>query len=99
MKTNLASLEPLSHQPGDVIASRYTLRSKLGEGSMGVVWLARSRALDVDVALKMLRPELAGTAAVERMAREAGTAAQLGHPALVRVLDFGSSERGEPFVA
>ena len=32
------------------------------------------------------------------MAREARTAAQLGHPAMVRVLDFGSSERGEPFL-
>lgn len=66
---------------------------------MGVVWVARSSALDVDVALKMLRPELAGTEAVERMAREARTAAQLGHPAMVRVLDFGTSEQGEPFLA
>ncbi len=66
---------------------------------MGVVWVARSTALDVDVALKMLKRELAGTEAVERMAREARTAAQLGHPALVRVLDFGTSDQGEPFLA
>lgn len=66
---------------------------------MGVVWVAHSTALDVDVALKMLRPELAGTQAVDRMAREARAAAQLGHPAMVRVLDFGTSEQGEPFLA
>ncbi len=66
---------------------------------MGVVWNARSTVLDVEVALKMLRPELAGTPAVERMAREARAAAQLGHAAMVRVLDFGTSEQGEPFLA
>jgi serine/threonine-protein kinase len=87
------------HRPGDVIAGRYVLSRKLGEGGMGVVWIAHSTALDVDVALKMLRRELAGTPAVERMAREARTAAQLGHPAMVRVLDFGTSEEQEPFLA
>jgi serine/threonine-protein kinase len=66
---------------------------------MGVVWVARSKALDIDVALKMLRGTLAGTDAVERMAREARAAAQLGHPAMVRVLDFGETEQGEPFLA
>jgi serine/threonine protein kinase len=99
MPSRLASHAPPAHVPGEVIAGRYTLRAKLGEGAMGVVWSAHSRALDVDVALKMLRPELAKTAAVERMAREARMAAQLGHPALVRVIDFGNSESGEPFVA
>ncbi len=85
--------------PGDQVAGRYVLKRKLGEGAAGVVWVARSTALDVDIALKMLRPELAGTGAVERMEREARTAAQLGHPALVRVLDFGVSDLKEPFLA
>jgi serine/threonine-protein kinase len=99
MPSEAAPNEQHDHRPGEVIAGRYVLRRKLGEGGMGVVWIAHSRALDVEVALKMLRRELAGTAAVERMAREARTAAQLGHPALVRVLDFGTSELGQPFVA
>lgn len=99
MPPELASVLPSEHRPGDVIADRYVLQRKLGEGGMGFVWIARSMALDVDVALKMLRPEIAGAEAVERMAREARTAAQLGHPAMVRVLDFGRSERGEPFLA
>jgi serine/threonine-protein kinase len=82
-----------------MVAGRYRLLRRLGEGGMGVVWVAHSTALDVDVALKVLKRELAGTDAVERMAREARTAAQLGHPAMVRVLDFGTSEQGEPFLA
>jgi eukaryotic-like serine/threonine-protein kinase len=98
MALELATAPKPEHRPGDVIAGRYVLREKLGEGGMGFVWVARSRALDVDVALKMLRPEIAGPEGIERMAREARTAAQLGHPAMVRVLDFGSSERGEPFL-
>jgi eukaryotic-like serine/threonine-protein kinase len=99
MSTELAPVAVSEHRPGDVIAGRYVLTRKLGEGGMGFVWVARSRALDVDVALKMLRPEIAGAEGVERMAREARTAAQLGHPAMVRVLDFGSTERGAPFLA
>ena len=98
MPLELATAPKPEHRPGDVIAGRYVLREKLGEGGMGYVWVARSKALDVDVALKMLRPEISGAEGVERMAREARAAAQLGHPAMVRVLDFGSSERGEPFL-
>jgi len=99
MASETAPSEQADHRSGEVIAGRYVLQRKLGEGGMGVVWVARSTALDVDVALKMLRRELAGTQAVERMAREARTAAQLGHPAMVRVLDFGTSELGQPFLA
>lgn len=99
MASDPALSAPREHQPGDSIDGRYVLQRKLGEGGMGVVWVARSSALDVDVALKVLKRELAGTEAVQRMAREARTAAQLGHPAMVRVLDFGTSERGEPYLA
>jgi eukaryotic-like serine/threonine-protein kinase len=99
----MASEKPLlvhgDHSSGDIVAGRYELRRKLGEGGMGVVWVARSLALDVDVALKLLRREVAGPEAVARMSREARTAAQLGHPAMVRVFDFGTTELGEPFLA
>lgn len=99
MASEAAPTAQQERKPGDVIAGRYVLERKLGEGGMGVVWVAQSTALDVQVALKMLRRELAGTQAVDRMAREARTAAQLGHPALVRVLDYGTSEQSEPYLA
>jgi serine/threonine-protein kinase len=99
MASEAAPTAQQERKPGDVIAGRYVLERKLGEGGMGVVWVAQSTALDIQVALKMLRRELAGTQAVDRMAREARTAAQLGHPALVRVLDFGTSEQSEPYLA
>jgi serine/threonine-protein kinase len=88
-----------SHRPGDVIASRYVLDRQLSRGGMGTVWVARSKALDVDVALKLWHGSRADTGVAERMAREARAAARLGHQAIVRVIDFGEAEKGEPFIA
>ncbi len=83
---------------GDVIADRYRLVKKLGEGGMGVVWVAHSLVLGVDIALKLISASAAGRSVGSRMAREAHAAARLGHPALVRVFDFGWTTRGDPFL-
>jgi serine/threonine-protein kinase len=81
-----------------VVADRYRLQRELGRGGMGVVWVAHSLVLGVDVALKLIRASAAGPAVASRMAREAHAAARLGHPALVRVFDFGWTNRGDPFL-
>jgi len=65
---------------------------------MGVVWVAHSLVLGVDVALKLIRASIAGSAVASRMAREAHAAARMGHPALVRVFDFGWTSRGDPYL-
>ncbi len=65
---------------------------------MGDVWLARNEALDIDVAVKLLRKEAEGPEAGSRFLREARAAARLTHPAIVRIFDFGLAERGEPFI-
>jgi serine/threonine-protein kinase len=83
---------------GDVIADRYRLVKKIGQGGMGVVWVAHSLVLGVDIALKLIRAGTAGPGVASRMAREAHAAARLGHPALVRVFDFGWTTRGDPFL-
>src|SRR5215207_8046583 len=74
---------------GEVVGDRYKLVRELGRGGMGVVWVAHSLVLGVDVALKLIRGSAASSALASRMAREAHAAARLGHPALVRVFDFG----------
>jgi serine/threonine-protein kinase len=91
----------LQHNPylaGEVIGDRYRLVRELGRGGMGVVWVAHSLVLGVDVALKLLRANLAGPGVSSRMAREAHATARLGHPALVRVFDFGWTSRGDPYI-
>jgi serine/threonine-protein kinase len=93
-----SSIEPSPYLPDEVIGDRYRLVRELGRGGMGVVWVAHSLVLGVDVALKMIRASAAGPAIASRMAREAHAAARLGHPALVRVFDFGWTSRGDPYL-
>ncbi len=83
---------------GDVIADRYRLVRKIGQGGMGVVWVAHSLVLGVDIALKLIRANPADSGVASRMGREAHAAARIGHPALVRVFDFGWTTRGDPFL-
>ncbi len=93
--------DPESYRPylaGEVIGDRYKLETQIGRGGMGVVWVAHSLVLGIDVALKLIRADAAGSGVASRMAREAHAAARLGHPALVRVFDFGWTNRGDPFL-
>jgi eukaryotic-like serine/threonine-protein kinase len=86
------------YRAGDTVDGRYVLIEQLGKGGMGVVWKALSTALDVEVAVKLLRSSKPNAEAVKRMAREAHAAARLGHPAMATVLDFGATPEGAPYV-
>jgi serine/threonine protein kinase/tetratricopeptide (TPR) repeat protein len=70
---------------------RYEVRRLLGVGGMGQVFAAYDTDLDREVALKVLRPELAGTAAVlaERLVRESRLTAKVAHPSVMTVYDVG----------
>ena len=87
-----------SYVAGEVVADRYRLIRELGRGGMGVVWEARSLALEVNVAIKLIRGNGGEGELSSRMEREAQAAARLAHPALVRVFDFGRTSRGNPFL-
>jgi serine/threonine-protein kinase len=92
------SVEPNPYLAGEVIGDRYRLVRELGRGGMGVVWVGYALALGVEVAVKLIRASTASPAVSSRMAREAHAAARLGHPALVRVFDFGWTSRGDPYL-
>jgi eukaryotic-like serine/threonine-protein kinase len=83
---------------GTVIAQKYRLESKLGEGGMGTIWRAYNLQLEVPVALKLLRAGLNPAELGERLRVEARAAAKLVHPGIVRVFDIGEAESGEPFI-
>lgn len=78
--------------PGD----RYTIGELLGQGGMGTVYRVRDRVLERDVALKVLRPELATAEWIERLDRESRILARLAHPGIVPILDVGTLVDGRP---
>src|SRR2546428_6800625 len=78
---------------------RYEIRSKIGEGGMGEVYLAEDTKLDRKVALKILPAEVASHRdRMERFVREAKAAAALNHPNIGHVYEIDESE-GTQFIA
>lgn len=82
-----------------VINDRYEIHKRVGRGGMADVFLARDLLLDRQVAMKILFPEFAvDPNFVERFRREAQAAANLSHPNIVNVYDWGKYE-GTYFIA
>ncbi len=80
--------------PAQVFNDRYELVRHIARGGMAQVYLARDLLLDRPVALKVLFPELSvDRSFVERFRREAQAAANLTHPNIVSVYDWGEGER------
>lgn len=79
---------------GEVIADRFELGRKVGEGGMGVVFAATDRVTGDTVALKILRTggEAPDASEVARFEREASLLAQLEHPGIVRYVAHGTSD-------
>ncbi|MEV7331288.1 serine/threonine-protein kinase [Micromonospora sp. NPDC093244] len=78
--------------PGRLLARRYRLVDQIGAGGMSVIWRARDEVLDRVVALKVLAPSLAADARFRDMVREeARAAAQLVHPHVTSVHDYGET--------
>ena len=81
-----------------VFNGRYELHRRLGKGGMAEVFLARDLQLDRPVAVKVLFPEFANDPNfVARFRREAQAAANLNHPNIVGVYDWGQ-EHGTYFI-
>ncbi|MEU4777774.1 serine/threonine-protein kinase [Micromonospora sp. NPDC023633] len=84
-------MKPALH-PGRLLARRYRLVDQIGAGGMSVIWRARDEVLDRVVALKVLAPSLAADARFRDMVREeARAAAQLVHPHVTSVHDYGET--------
>jgi eukaryotic-like serine/threonine-protein kinase len=73
----------------DAVGFDYEILSKLGSGGFGTVWRARDLALEREIALKVLHPQIArNSEAVAAFWQEARLAAQLAHPAIVPIYDW-----------
>ena len=74
------------------LAGRYRIIRELGQGGMATVYLAEDLKHHRQVAIKVLRPELAATLGPDRFAREIEVAARLQHPHILGLLDSGDAE-------
>ena len=80
----------MAEQGPTVFGGRYELHRRLAKGGMAEVFLAKDQLLDRPVAVKVLFPQLAADPSfVERFRREAQSAANLSHPNIVGVYDWG----------
>lgn len=83
---------------GQIISDRYVIIKNIGEGGMANVYLAHDNILNRDVAVKVLRGDLAGDEKfVRRFQREAISASSLTHPNIVEMYDVGE-DHGKYFI-
>src|SRR5881227_1489646 len=73
------------------LADRYLIKRELGRGGMATVYLAQDLKHHRQVAIKVLRPELAAALGAERFLREIETAAKLTHPHILPLHDSGEA--------
>jgi serine/threonine protein kinase len=93
-------IESRELEPDHVVRGKYRIVRKLGQGGMGVVYLAEHRMLGGQMALKFLATELSRNPQfVKRFRNEARAAYQLRHPNIVEVLDLDQDEDGSLFIA
>jgi eukaryotic-like serine/threonine-protein kinase len=83
--------------------SRYKVDRMLGEGGMGIVYLAQQETPRRDVALKVIRPSAATPAMLRRFVREAEVLGRLQHPGIAQIFEAGTADVGggaeQPFLA
>lgn len=83
---------------GAVIAGRYTLQAKIGEGGMGEVWVAKQTTpVQRKVALKLIKKGMDSKSVLQRFEQERQALAMMDHPNIARVLDGGITPSGQPF--
>ena len=85
---------------GTVIAERYHVIKKLGEGGMGAVYLAEHVKMGRKSAIKVMNPGMHQDAdAIARFNREASNASRLNHPNICAIYDFGETSEGLIYLA
>jgi len=99
--TSQMSISPLNPDDplvGAVLAGRYVVKGRIGEGGMGLVYEGLHRDIDKRVAIKVLRDDLSRRPeVVARFRQEARSASRIGHENIVDISDFGETTRGASY--
>lgn len=82
---------------GETIGN-FELRSRLGEGPFGEVWLAGHRETQGAVAIKLLYPHVSAMQAAPELVRAARTVGRVSHPSVAKVYDAGVAEDGRAYI-
>jgi eukaryotic-like serine/threonine-protein kinase len=98
--TALRSANAQADLLGSIVAERYHILKKLGEGGMGTVYLAEHVKMGRKAALKVMNPGMNTDAdAIARFNREAANASRLNHPNVCAIYDFGETSDGLIYLA
>jgi hypothetical protein len=98
--STLRAAAPSEDLIGQVVADRYHVLSKLGEGGMGRVYLAEHIRMGRRCALKVMNPALLHDPdSVSRFNREAANASRITHPNVAAIYDFGETPEGIVYLA
>jgi eukaryotic-like serine/threonine-protein kinase len=98
--TALRSSNAQADLMGSIVAERYHILKKLGEGGMGTVYLAEHVKMGRKAALKVMNPGMNTDAdAIARFNREAANASRLNHPNVCAIYDFGETADGLIYLA
>ncbi|HYP25772.1 MAG TPA: protein kinase [Blastocatellia bacterium] len=84
---------------GTTLADKYDIEEHLGSGGMCDVYRARHKYMGKEVAVKVLRPELAAHSKItERFEQEAKAASRISHPNAINVTDYGVAANNTPYI-
>jgi serine/threonine-protein kinase len=98
--STLRSKNPTADLIGQVIADRYNIVKKLGEGGMGAVYLGEHVKMGRKSAIKVMAPSMANDPdAISRFNREAANASRISHANVCQIYDFGETPEGIIYLA
>jgi serine/threonine protein kinase/lipopolysaccharide biosynthesis regulator YciM len=97
--TDFSKRQPSAEErAGAVLAGRYKLLERIGEGGMGSVWVAQqTEPVKRNVAVKLIKSEGDSRAVLARFEAERQALALMDHPNIAKVLDGGTTASGRPF--
>jgi serine/threonine protein kinase len=89
---------PMEDEGAGTVIGRYKLLQKIGDGGMGVVYMAeQSKPIQRKVALKIIKLGMDTRAVIARFEAEQQALAMMDHPNIASVLDAGVTETGRPY--